>query len=59
MLIGVFGFYSQYLEWFEQRITRWRGYIRKNNKQVFLDNDIEANTVKELWTKEDDELLDE
>ena len=29
MLIGVFGFYHQYLEWFEQRIVRWRGHIRQ------------------------------
>jgi hypothetical protein len=57
MLIGVFGFYAQALEWFEQRIRRWRSYIKNNTKQGFTDSNT-ALTVKELWTKEDNDLLD-
>jgi hypothetical protein len=36
---------------FEQRITRWRGYIRKNPKQGFADSDMEATTLQEVWIK--------
>jgi hypothetical protein len=59
MLIGVFGFYQQYIEWYEQRISRWRSYCKGFSKSNQPSIEDEKHHVDSVWTKEDDELLEQ
>jgi len=59
MLIGLFGFYSKWLPYYEQRIVPWRGYI-KQKPPVTAPKEEEAAKLRELWRdREDDQLMKE
>ena len=56
MLIGLFGFYSRWIPWYEELIASWRAILKKK-PPVDTDPDTEARLLTELWTPKEDSLL--
>lgn len=58
-LIGVFGFYRNFLEWFEVRVSPWRKILKSAPKPGSASIDQEAECLNRLWTKDDEKLLEQ
>lgn len=65
MLVGFFGFYRQWIPWYEERIIRWRDKYKQLDKPrgTFISSDAcqdeEETQVQELWEDADDKLLED
>ena len=58
MLIGCFGFYSQWLPLYELEIAPWQLIIAKQPKLGMCLVEEEEHLMSELWGDEEDQLLD-
>jgi RNase H-like domain found in reverse transcriptase len=58
MLVGLFGFYSRWIPWFEDRIGPWQ-QILKLKPPVHTAVEEEAAKLKEHWTPVAAKLLEE
>jgi hypothetical protein len=59
MLIGFIGFYRNWIPLYEDRIGRWRDYLKKAPAPGAATKEEEAQQLKEQWQDDDDALLDE
>ena len=59
MLIGFIGFYRNWIPLHEERIGRWRDYLKKSPAPGAATKEEEAQILTEQWEEKDDELLDE
>jgi hypothetical protein len=57
MLIGMLGFYRQWIPLYEERIGRWREHMKKAPNPGTSSNEEEATILRILWTEEDDTLF--
>jgi RNase H-like domain found in reverse transcriptase len=58
MIIGLLGFYQQWMPPFEPRITGWREYI-KQRPRPGTSREEEHEVLKQLWQEEDTRLLED
>jgi len=58
MIIGMFGFYSQWLYNYEVRIKPWRE-LQRRQPDIGTPTDEERLLMQSLWTKEHEALLEE
>ena len=56
MLIGLFGFYSKWIPWYEDKIGPWRK-ILKQKPSVDTSQEEEAKKMEDLWGPAKDSLL--
>jgi hypothetical protein len=59
MLIGFIGFYRTWMPLYEDRIGRWRDYLKKSPAPGAATKDEEATLLKDQWQDTDDDVLDE
>jgi len=60
MVIGMFGFYGEWIPLYEFRISPWRTYLKVYaGKPGMIPRHIEAAQIDAAWTQEDDCILDD
>lgn len=60
MLVGFFGFYCQWIPWYEERIIQWQDKYKSLDKPRVTTSDTnEEAQISAIWTPEDDELLED
>jgi hypothetical protein len=57
-IIGFFGFYQEWIPWYEIRISRWRQHL-KDAPPTEPDAPDSVIYMRSIWKTEDDELLQE
>ncbi len=57
-LIGFFGFYQEWIPWYEVRIRRWRDY-KKGAPPPNSSRNVQTEYMKTKWTDQDQRLLQE
>ena len=57
MLIGFFGFYQQFLEWFEQHVIPWHKILKQAPAPGTMSQEKEAELLNDLWKEEHAQLL--
>ena len=57
-IIGFFGFYQEWIVWYEARIHRWRDY-KKGAPPINSDKATQVEYLEKVWTDADQELLRE
>jgi hypothetical protein len=58
MLLGLFGFYSKWIPWNEERIAHWRDVLSKK-PSVIASKQEESDKMDTLWNRADSALLEE
>ena len=55
-IIGFYGWYQEWIPFYEVQISRWRDYLKKADKPT---PEGDFTTITQLWTEEDADLLQE
>ena len=57
-IIGFFGFYQEWIPYYEARVSKWRQY-KKNAPPTNSSKELQAEHMRSCWTAADQELLQE